>query len=100
MTALLTCATAWAARILPADPPPKYVPASWMPRGTIAWLAVYSLLLGSGIASVNTYLALYGVRRLDLGPTAAAALVAVLGVAGIAGRLGWSRVAGRPTRAA
>ncbi|WP_254643468.1 MFS transporter [Streptomyces sp. BV286] len=89
-------AAVWAARILPADPPPKYVPASWMPRGTIAWLAVYSLLLGSGIASVNTYLALYGVRRLELGPTAAAALVAVLGVAGIAGRLGWSRVAGRP----
>lgn len=92
-------AAVWAARTLPADPPPKYAPASWIPRGTIAWLAVFSLLLGCGIASVNTYLALYGVRRLDLGPTAAAALVAVLGVAGIAGRVGWSKVAGQPGRA-
>ncbi|WP_079139358.1 MFS transporter [Streptomyces sp. AVP053U2] len=92
-------AAVWAARALPADPPPKYAPVSWIPRGTIAWLAAYSLLLGCGIASVNTYLALYGVRRLDLGPTTAAALVAVLGVAGIAGRLGWSKVAGQPGRA-
>ncbi|MFI1720446.1 MFS transporter [Streptomyces sp. NPDC020489] len=92
-------AAAWAARTLPADPPPKYAPPSWIPRGTIAWLASFSLLLGCGIASVNTYLALYGVRRLDLGPTAAAALVAVLGVAGIAGRVGWSKVAGQPRRA-
>ncbi|MFF0204254.1 MFS transporter [Streptomyces sp. NPDC005017] len=89
----------WAARTLPADPPPKYTPASWLPRGTIAWLAAFSLLLGCGIASVNTYLALYGVRRLGLGETAAAALVAVLGVAGIAGRVGWSRLADRPGRA-
>ncbi|WP_037683189.1 MFS transporter [Streptomyces griseus] len=92
-------AAVWAARTLPADPPPKYAPTSWIPRGTIAWLAAFSLLLGCGIASVNTYLALYGVRRLDLGPTAAAALVAILGVAGIAGRVGWSKVAGQPGRA-
>lgn len=91
-------AAAWAARTLPADPPPKSAPASWVPRGTIAWLAVFSLLLGCGIASVNTYLALYGTRRLGLGPTAAGALVAVLGVAGIAGRVGWSKVAGQPER--
>ncbi len=65
-----------------------------------AWPAVFSPLLGCGIASVNTYLALYGVRRLGLGPTAGGALVAVLGVAGIAGRVGWSRVAGRPGRVA
>jgi predicted MFS family arabinose efflux permease len=65
----------------------------------IAWLMVFSLLLGCGIASVNTYVALYGVQRLGLGPTAAGALVAVLGVAGIAGRIGWSKAAGRPERA-
>ncbi|MFF4211545.1 MFS transporter [Streptomyces sp. NPDC001796] len=92
-------AAVWAARALPADPPPKAAPASWVPRGAIAWLALFSLLLGCGIASVNTYLALYGVRRLGLGPTAAGALVAVLGIAGIAGRVGWSKVAGRPGRA-
>ncbi|MFF5013597.1 MFS transporter [Streptomyces sp. NPDC001165] len=93
-------AAVWAARALPADPPPKAAPPSWVPRGAIAWLAVFSLLLGCGIASVNTYLALYGVRRLGLGPTAAGALVAVLGIAGIAGRVGWSKMAGQPGRAA
>ncbi|MEV6021804.1 MFS transporter [Streptomyces sp. NPDC052036] len=93
-------AAVWAARALPADPPPKVAPASWVPRGAIGRLALFSLLLGCGIASVNTYLALYGVRRLGLGPTAAGALVAVLGIAGIAGRVGWSKVAGQPGRAA
>ncbi|MEW2528279.1 MFS transporter [Streptomyces sp. NPDC047071] len=67
--------------------------ASLLPRGAIAWLAGFSLLLGCGIASVNTYLALYGADRLDLPPGAAAALVAVLGVAGIGGRVAWSRAA-------
>lgn len=92
-------AAVWAARTLPADPPTKSTPAVWVPRGMTAWLMVFSLLLGCGIASVNTYLSLYGTERLGLGPTAAGALVAVLGVSGIAGRLGWSKVAGRPDRA-
>lgn len=94
-------AALWAARGLPADPPPVSVGprSSLVPGGAIAWLAVFSLLLGCGIASVNTYLALYGAQRLGLGPTAAGALVAVLGVAGVAGRVGWSKVAGDPGRA-
>ncbi|MFD7434042.1 MFS transporter [Streptomyces sp. NPDC059861] len=91
-------AAVWAARALPGDPPAKSTPAAWVPRGTIAWLMVFSVLLGCGIASVNTYLALYGAQRLGLGATAAGALVAVLGVAGIAGRVGWSKLAGRPGR--
>ncbi|MFF9012000.1 MFS transporter [Streptomyces sp. NPDC014870] len=100
-TALLTGLWAW--RALPADPPAPQSPASGgrpslVPRGPIARLALYSLFLGCGIASVNTYLALFGTRELGLGPTAAGALVAVLGVAGIAGRIGWSRAA-RPGRA-
>ncbi|GAA3116746.1 hypothetical protein GCM10020254_74450 [Streptomyces goshikiensis] len=69
-----------------------------MPRGAIAWLTVFSLFLGCGIASVNTYVALFGAQELGLGPNAAAGLVAVLGVAGIAGRVGWSKAA-RPGRA-
>ncbi|MFI2352071.1 MFS transporter [Streptomyces sp. NPDC019443] len=94
-------AALWAARGLPADAPPVSAGprSSLVPRGAIAWLAVFSLLLGCGIASVNTYLALYGTQRLGLGPTAAGALVAVLGVAGVAGRVGWSKVAGHPRRA-
>ncbi|MFF4694177.1 MFS transporter [Streptomyces chattanoogensis] len=94
-------AAVWAARVLPPDaaaPAPGRRPAS-PPHGVTRRLAVFSLLLGCGIASVNTYLALFGSQRLGLAPTTAAALVAVLGVAGIGGRVGWSRVAGRPGRA-
>ncbi|MFE7546392.1 MFS transporter [Streptomyces gardneri] len=91
-------AALWAWRALPADasPPPKGAvsgPTPSRPGGPVAWLAGFSLFLGAGIASVNTYLALFGSRHLGMGPTVAGALVAVLGVAGIAGRVGWSRVA-------
>lgn len=97
-------ASGWAARTLPRDVPrvggsTPGARSSLVPRGAIAWLAVFSLLLGCGIASVNTYLSLYGTQRLGLEPTAAGALVAVLGVAGVAGRVGWSKVAGQPARA-
>ncbi|MFJ7777496.1 MFS transporter [Streptomyces yangpuensis] len=90
----------WALRVLPADPPapPAGPRTELVPRGMVAWLAAFSLFLGAGIASVNTYLALFGAQRLGMGPTAAGALVAVLGVAGIAGRVGWSKAA-RPGRA-
>lgn len=90
----------WALRVLPADPlvTSGGSRTSFVPRGAVAWLAVFSLFLGSGIASVNTYLALFGVRELGLGPTAAAALIAVLGLTGIVGRVGWSKAA-RPGRA-
>nr|WP_323187896.1 MFS transporter [Streptomyces sp. NBC_01264] len=101
-TAAATAALAalWARRALPADPraAPAGPRAPLVPRGDIAWLAVFSLFLGCGIASVNTYAALFGAQRLGMGPTAAGALVAVLGVAGIAGRVGWSKAA-RPGRA-
>ncbi|MET9604938.1 MFS transporter [Streptomyces sp. NPDC006512] len=90
----------WTLRTLPADPPP--LPAgprtALVPRAMVAWLAVFSLFLGAAIASVNTYLSLFGAQRLGMGPTAAGALVAVLGAAGIAGRIGWSKAA-RPGRA-
>ncbi|WP_371681380.1 MFS transporter [Streptomyces sp. NBC_01276] len=94
-------AGAWALRALPADPPVPPAPpvrTSYVPRGMVAWLAGFSLFLGAGIASVNTYLALYGVRGLGMGPTPAGGLVAVLGVAGVLGRVGWSKAA-RPGRA-
>ncbi|AOP47589.1 arabinose ABC transporter permease [Streptomyces lydicus] len=94
-------AAAWAARTLPHDAAAEAPGARPAPsaQGATRRLAVFSLLLGCGIASVNTYLALFGSQRLGLAPTTAAALVAVLGVAGMAGRVGWSRVAGRPGRA-
>lgn len=93
----------WTVRTLPPDPPPRARPGGAagvpVPRGTVAWLLVFSLLLGGGIASVNTYLALFGTQRLGLGPTTAGVLVAVLGVTGVAGRICWSRMAQHPGRA-
>ncbi|MFJ7958962.1 MFS transporter [Streptomyces sp. NPDC096319] len=101
-------AAVWAWRSLPADPVVDRRtgrPATGPERsgaadsvagasgGPVAWLAGFSLFLGAGIASVNTYLVLFGVQRLGMGPAVAGALIAVLGVAGIVGRIGWSRAA-------
>ncbi|MGO4617455.1 MFS transporter [Nocardia sp. 2YAB30] len=92
----------WVWRTLPADPPRQGgsgVGDGQEQRGSdsaVRWLALYSLFLGAAMASINTYLALFGERRLGLGAAAAGTLVAVLGVAGIAGRIGWARVAGNP----
>ncbi|WP_218019422.1 MFS transporter [Nocardia arthritidis] len=96
----------WVWRTLPADPPRRQEAGSnpgsgdgQQRQGTdsvVRWLAGYSLFLGAAMASINTYLALFGERRLGLGAAAAGTLVAVLGVAGIAGRIGWARVAGNP----
>jgi predicted MFS family arabinose efflux permease len=90
-----------AVRLLPPDPTrPAGPPPPGASRIRVGRLALFSLLLGGGIASVNTYLALFGSQRLGLGPVVAAWLVAVLGVTGIAGRVGWSRRAGRLDRPA
>ncbi|MBY8886123.1 MFS transporter [Streptomyces sp. PTM05] len=97
---LAALTAAWAARSLPDDVRVTRGGQVAGRRGSaVGRLACFSLLLGCGIASVNTYVALFGTQRLGLGPTAAAALVAALGLAGIAGRVGWGRVAGRPGRA-
>ncbi|WP_018538186.1 MFS transporter [Streptomyces sp. MspMP-M5] len=107
--ALAVVAALWAVRGLPVDALPGG-PARRAVRkpdggevssagSVVGWLLVFSLLLGAGIASVNTYLALFGAQRLGFAPTSASVLVAVLGLAGIAGRMGWSRAAGRPERA-
>ncbi|GAA3748412.1 MFS transporter [Salinactinospora qingdaonensis] len=84
----------WAALALPVDEhrsPPR---VAVVPRGAVAWLTGFSVLLGCGIASVNAHLSLFSAVELGLGELAAGALVAVLGVAGVAGRVAWSRAAG------
>ncbi|MFD0361321.1 MFS transporter [Nocardia sp. GCM10030253] len=91
----------WVWRALPTDPRRDEQGADSSGVGTerssvVRWLAAYSLFLGAGMASINTYLALFGERRLGLDAATAGTLVAVLGAAGIAGRIGWARVAGRP----
>ncbi|MFQ6394269.1 MFS transporter [Nocardia sp. KC 131] len=91
----------WVWRALPADPDRNDQGGNGIGVTTersivVGWLAVYSLFLGAGMASINTYLALFAERRLEFGAATAGMLVAVLGVAGIAGRIGWAKVAGRP----
>ncbi|WP_406229425.1 MFS transporter [Nocardia sp. NBC_01009] len=99
--AVLTAVWVW--RILPADAPRNQQGANAFgadsghgAAGVVRWLVVFSVFLGAGMASINTYLALFGERRLGLGAAAAGMLVAVLGVAGIAGRIGWARLAAKP----
>ncbi|MER6946761.1 MFS transporter [Nonomuraea sp. NPDC000554] len=97
--AIALLAALWAIRALPPDPvPAAHQAASGLPPARVGRLAGFSFLLGSGIAAVNTYAALFGTQQVGLSPVVAAWLVAVLGVTGIAGRVGWSRRAGRLER--
>lgn len=65
------------------------------PSGWLARLMLYSLLLGTGLAAVNTYLPLYAAQSLGLGAGAAGAVLAAFGVSGLVARVGWARVADR-----
>lgn len=64
-------------------------------------LATYGFLLGTGWSAVFTYLPDYGQHALGWSPTMAGLLVSAAGFCGIAGRIGWSRLAehrlGAPT---
>lgn len=74
-----------------ATPPRIPVLKIATPRGDAGWMCGYSILLGAGISAINTYTAVYASQRLGMGASTASALVAVLGIAGILGRVGWSR---------
>lgn len=103
LTAVAAVLAAGASLAVPADSDsPRWPRITGVGRPTrqVAWLAVFSVLLGSGIAAVNTYVALFATQELGSTATVAGALVAVLGVAGIVGRIGWSRVAARHGRPA
>ncbi|MCP2268130.1 putative arabinose efflux permease, MFS family [Actinokineospora diospyrosa] len=91
--ALLCLAVAPVARMPVPHSPPKAGGGELGSR--VPALAVFSLALGFGLASVNTYFVLYGVDRLGLSAPVAAWLIAVMGVLGIAGRVLWSGAAGR-----
>jgi predicted MFS family arabinose efflux permease len=105
LAALIAMVATATALGLPTDPTPPRCPqwsvVAW-PRGTAAWLCGFSVLLGAGISAVNTYVALYATQQLHMPTKVAAVLVAALGLAGIAGRIGWTRIAARgssPARA-
>ncbi|BCJ58407.1 hypothetical protein Jiend_18290 [Micromonospora endophytica] len=65
------------------------------PSGWLAWLVGFSLLLGTGLAAVNTYLPLYATQRLGLDAGVAGGLLAVFGVTGLVARVWWGRWADR-----
>ncbi|MFI6578890.1 MFS transporter [Nocardiopsis sp. NPDC050513] len=65
------------------------------PRGLVARLAVFSLFLGAGVSSMNAHVGLFAADELGLAPVAAGLVVAVLGVAGVLGRVLWAARAGR-----
>lgn len=79
--------------LLARDPSPARRPSVLIacPGRRAARLGVFSVLLGCGVSAINTYLAMYGSTELGMSDGAAAGLVAVLGVAGIGGRVWWTR---------
>ncbi len=95
MLGMLSLLGAWATTRLAVGDPLPAGPARGSVSGRIVGLAVFTLVLGLGMAPVNTFLALYGSERLDLAPPVAAWLVALMGLLGITGRVTWSQIANR-----
>ncbi len=56
-------------------------------------LAVYGFLLGAGGTAIFTYLPLFGQEGLGMSPQSAGAAAALVGLTGIAARIGWGRLA-------
>lgn len=69
---------------------------------TIAMLLfpLASFLNAAGTQGVNGFAAVFAVRGLDVPLTVAGWILALIGVLGIAGRIGWGRIAGRRDRPA
>lgn len=84
-------------RLIPADAPAT----AERPSGRSAVsrspflrrLALYGFLIGAGWSAVFTYLPDYAQNTLGWSPTISGLLVSVAGLCGMAGRIGWSRMA-------
>ncbi|MEV2275879.1 MFS transporter [Nocardiopsis sp. NPDC049922] len=88
----------WALLTLAPDAPgggARGADAEPLPRGLVARLAVFSLFLGVGVSSMNAHVGLFAADELGLAPVAAGLVVAVLGVAGVLGRVLWAARAGQ-----
>jgi predicted MFS family arabinose efflux permease len=93
--AAVAAAASWT---LPADPSPVRRPKLRVNKSAdtaVWWLQGFSVLLGAGISAVNTYAVLYATQQLMVSAQLAGTLVAILGAAGIVGRIGWSRLVSR-----
>lgn len=76
----------------------RLLPAA--PNRPARWLIVYSLGIGTGLSSLNTYLPLYAHQRLGMGEAVAGGLLAALGASGMVARMVWARRSGRLTEIA
>ncbi|MBB4745774.1 putative MFS family arabinose efflux permease [Actinoplanes octamycinicus] len=72
-------------------PPPAFSWRPARPNRFLALLMVFLAVLGCGVSAVATFATLYGQERLHQPPGTSAALIAALGLAGVASRLLWSR---------
>ncbi|MGH3885739.1 MAG: MFS transporter [Pseudonocardiaceae bacterium] len=95
LPAVLLIAVWWT---VPADTRRQAVGPWWQWRRPSPWTAAlmgFALLLGTGLAIVNTYLPLYASQQLELPGAAAGSVLASFGVAGLVARVAWTRVADR-----
>jgi predicted MFS family arabinose efflux permease len=67
---------------------------------TVRWMAVYSLLMGAGVAATTTYLPLYANEEVGMSAGAGGFLIAMIGLIGVASRIGWGWGADRLNRVA
>ena len=94
---LLVLGVVLLARYLPPSQPapatPVHTPRTPIPR-SVWWLAGYSFTVGMAVQGVNFHIALFGFEDLQLRPEHAGLLAAVIGLVGIAARIGWGQGSG------
>ena len=67
----------------------------WWRAGVVPYLTLYAFLMGGGVAAVTTYIPLYADERIGMGETAAAGVLAVFALTGVAARLAWGWIGDR-----
>lgn len=80
--------------------PPTVVSAG--PRGLPReawWLFAYSFFVAIAVQATNVYLPLFGTERIGLTPAVAGSTMTLIGLLGIASRIGWGRASDGPRSA-
>lgn len=84
--------------VLPAADAPRVAnPGAGRGRvdAAVWWLAAYTFVIGTTVQAVIIFVPLYAFERAGLPPAVAGMTAGVLGVTGVAARIGWSRAAER-----